>query len=74
MIIIGGLKFITSSGNSDRVKSARNTILYAIVGLIIVALAQTIAHFVLAEAANPSVGSCVNGRVQGGPHDGDACS
>lgn len=47
MIIIGGLKFIMSSGDSNNVTSARNTILYAIVGLIIAALAQIIVKFVL---------------------------
>lgn len=47
MIIIGGLKYITSSGDSGNVSSAKNTILYAIVGLVVVALAQVIVRFVL---------------------------
>lgn len=47
MIIVGGLKYITSGGESSNVTSAKNTILYAIVGLVIVALAQVIVHFVL---------------------------
>lgn len=47
MIIIGGLRYITSNGDSGNVTSARNTILYAIVGLIVVALAQTIVKYVL---------------------------
>lgn len=47
MIIIGGLKYITSSGDSSSVNSAKNTILYAIVGLVVVALAQSIVRFVL---------------------------
>lgn len=47
MIIIGGLKYITSSGDSNNITSAKNTILYAIIGLIIVALAQVIVLFVL---------------------------
>jgi len=49
-IIIGGLKYITSGGDSNNVTSAKNTILYAIVGLIIVALAQVIVRFVLNSA------------------------
>lgn len=49
MIIIGGLKYITSGGDSGNVTSAKNTILYAIVGLIIVALAQIIVRFVLGK-------------------------
>jgi hypothetical protein len=47
MIIIGGLKYITSAGDSNNVSSAKNTILYAIIGLVVVALAQVIVRFVL---------------------------
>ena len=47
MIIFGGLKYITSGGDSSNVSSAKNTIIYAIIGLIIVALAQFIVRFVL---------------------------
>lgn len=47
MIIIGGFKYITSGGSSDGVSGAKNTILYAIVGLVIVAFAQIIVQFVL---------------------------
>jgi len=47
MIIIGGFRYITSAGDSNKVTSAKNTIIYAIIGLIIVALAQLIVHFVL---------------------------
>ncbi len=46
MIIIGGLKYITSAGESSNVTSAKNTIMYAIIGLVIVALAQFIVRFV----------------------------
>ena len=50
MIIIGGFKYITSGGDSGKVSSAKNTIIYAIVGLIVVALAQFIVKFVLSKA------------------------
>lgn len=49
MIIVGGLKYITSGGDSGNVSGAKNTILYAIVGLVVVALAQVIVRFVLAK-------------------------
>ena len=51
MLIIGGVKFVTSQGDSSAVTGARNTILYAIIGLIIVAFAQFIVKFVLGRAA-----------------------
>lgn len=47
MVIIGGLKYIMSSGDSNNINSAKNTILYAIIGLVIVAFAQVIVRFVL---------------------------
>lgn len=50
MIIFGGLKYITSGGDSSNVSSAKNTIIYAIIGLVIVALAQFIVRFVLDRA------------------------
>jgi hypothetical protein len=53
MIIIGGLKYITSGGDSGNVSGAKNTILYAIIGLVIVALAQVIVKFVLGRVATP---------------------
>ena len=52
MIIIGGLKYITSGGDSGNVSGAKNTILYAIVGLVVVALAQIIVQFVLGKVAS----------------------
>ncbi len=47
MIIIGGFRYITSNGDSNNVSAAKNTIIYAIIGLVIVALAQFIVQFVL---------------------------
>ena len=52
MIIIGGFRYITSGGNDTSVTGAKNTILYAVIGLIIVALAQVIVHFVLQKVTN----------------------
>lgn len=47
MIIIGGLRYVVSGGNSANVTAAKNTILYAIVGVIIAMLAYAIINFVL---------------------------
>jgi hypothetical protein len=49
MIIVGGFRYITSGGSPDKVTSAKNTILYGIIGLIVVALAQIIVKFVIAK-------------------------
>jgi cytochrome bd-type quinol oxidase subunit 2 len=47
MIIVGGFRYVTSGGSDSATGAAKKTILYAIVGLVIVALAQVIVHFVL---------------------------
>jgi hypothetical protein len=52
MIIVGGLRYITSGGNDASVTGAKNTILYAIIGLIIVALAQILVRFTLSKVTN----------------------
>lgn len=50
MIIVGGLRYITSGGDSGKVGAAKTTIIYALIGLVIVALAQIIVRFVLGQA------------------------
>jgi hypothetical protein len=47
MIIVGGLKYITSGGDPSQVGSAKNTVIYAVVGIVVVAVAQGIVQFVL---------------------------
>jgi lysylphosphatidylglycerol synthetase-like protein (DUF2156 family) len=50
MLFVGGLKYITSTGDAAKVTSAKDTILYAIIGLVVVALAQVIVRFTLKTA------------------------
>ena len=47
MIIVGGLRYILSSGDPNSTGAARNTIIYALVGLVIVVAARTIVLFVI---------------------------
>lgn len=49
MLVIGGFKYVISSGDPSNVNSAKNTILYAIVGLVVAGLAQIFARFVLTK-------------------------
>lgn len=49
MIIIGGMRYITSSGDASGIQSAKNTIIYAIIGLVVAIFAQGIVQFVLSE-------------------------
>ncbi|RWZ78382.1 MAG: hypothetical protein EOT05_01300 [Candidatus Microsaccharimonas sossegonensis] len=47
MLIVGGLRYVVSGGNSTAVTAAKNTVLYAIVGLVIAFLAYAAINFVI---------------------------
>jgi uncharacterized membrane protein len=47
MLIYGGLRYVISGGDSKKVTDAKNTIMYAIIGLIISILAYAIVNFVI---------------------------
>jgi hypothetical protein len=51
MIIIGGFRYVLSGGDSNSTSGAKNTIIFAIVGLVIAVLAQVLVQFVLAKTA-----------------------
>lgn len=59
MIIVAGYKYITSAGDASKITSAKNTLIYAIVGLIIASLAQLIVHTVL-STSNTALNSCAS--------------
>jgi cytochrome bd-type quinol oxidase subunit 2 len=52
VVIVGGIKYVTSQGDSQSTASAKNTVIYAVVGLIIIALAQVIVRFVVNRATD----------------------
>ena len=49
MIIIGGIRYATSNGDSNAVTAAKNTIMYAVIGLVIAIFAYAIVNFVLVQ-------------------------
>ena len=49
MVMVGGFKYATASGDPSNVKSAKDTILYAIIGVVIAALAGSIIQFVIVK-------------------------
>jgi hypothetical protein len=62
MIVIGGLRYVVSGGDASQVQGAKNTILYALVGIIIAILAYAAVNFV------------INSFVPGGNNTGGATS
>ena len=49
MLIIGGIRYVVSGGDSTAVQNAKNTILYAIVGVVVAILAYAVVNFVIGE-------------------------
>lgn len=49
MIVVGGLRYVLSGGDSGQVKSAKDTVLYSVIGLVIALLAYAIVNFVIAQ-------------------------
>jgi hypothetical protein len=49
MLVIGGFRYIVSGGDSNSTAGAKNTILYALIGLAIVIFAQAIVIFVISN-------------------------
>ena len=47
MIVIGGVRYATSNGDSSAIKGAKDTILYAVIGLIVAIMAYAIVNFVV---------------------------
>ncbi len=56
MLIVGGIRYITSGGDAKKVTDAKNTVLYAIIGLVICLLAFAIVNFVVSTLPNQSGG------------------
>jgi hypothetical protein len=64
MIVIGGLRYVISGGDATQVQAAKNTILYALVGIIIAILAYAAVNFVIGSFA--PTGSSSTGATSSG--------
>jgi hypothetical protein len=58
MILVSAFKYITSNGDATKIGSAKTTLIYALVGLAIAALAQALVHFVLSESTSATLPAC----------------
>lgn len=57
MIVVGGMRYVLSGGDSKKVTDAKNTILYAIIGIVVAILSYAVVRFV--------IGNFVNGGTSG---------
>lgn len=67
MIIIAGIRYITSSGESNNVAGAKNALIYALVGLVVVVISQSLVRFVINRLddrpSSVQTITCPDGRV-----------
>ncbi len=49
MIIIGGIKYVTSNGDGSQIASAKSTIIYGLIGLVVIALARVVVGLIVAK-------------------------
>jgi hypothetical protein len=63
MIVIGGIRYTTSNGDSSQLKSAKDTILYAVVGLVVAIMAFAIVNFVITNVAKTPTSAIQSTRL-----------
>ena|SRR5665213_1378098 len=56
MVIVAGFRYVTSGGESGKVSAAKNALIYAVIGMLVVAFSQFLIHFVF-----NTTNSAVNG-------------
>jgi hypothetical protein len=52
MIIISGIRYMTSGGDSNKVSAAKSALIYALIGIAVAGAAQLLVHFALSEGVN----------------------
>lgn len=62
-VVYGGISYVTSSGDPGKVQKAKQMILYALIGLAIVALAEIITAFVSSTIRNANTTSFINETI-----------
>lgn len=62
MVIYSGMKYITSGGDSNKVSSAKNALIYALIGLAIASLSQVLVHYVLTKTHDTTADICSTNR------------
>lgn len=70
MIIISAFKYMTAAGDAGKVSSAKNTLIYALVGIVVAVLAQVLVNFAFTQSSKASL-SC--GADQHPSADGSHC-
>lgn len=57
-IIFSGFKYITSGGEASKVANAKNSLIYALIGIAIAVLAQLLVRVVITESNKAAIPAC----------------
>ena len=57
MIVIGGITWMTSSGNADRVRRGKDTLVWAVIGLTAIFLSYAVVNFIFDAVVRGGSGS-----------------
>lgn len=60
MIVYGGIRYVFSGGDNTKVKDARNTVLYAVLGLIVALVGYSIVGWVVSVISGSSASSGIS--------------
>jgi hypothetical protein len=64
MVLVGGFRYVTSAGDTNAISAAKNTILYAIIGLVIALLSQGLVRFVLNKTTSSAISPALFSQLQ----------
>ncbi|MBQ2643449.1 hypothetical protein IJG11_00830 [Candidatus Saccharibacteria bacterium] len=53
VMLVGGVNYMTSSGDASKVEKAKKTILYGLIGLVICVLSFALVNWVIGSVLNP---------------------
>jgi len=67
-IILSGFKYITSGGDSAKVANAKNTLIYALVGIAVAVLAQALVNLTI-DQSNQAANACPSGQHRDAAHN-----
>ena len=56
-LVLGGIRYITSEGDDGKTEQAKNTILYAVIGNIVIGLSAAIVNFIISDVVGSEGGS-----------------
>ena len=63
MLVIGGIRYATSGGSSEAVKGAKDTILYAIIGIVVAVMAYAVVGFVTQNISQSDNSTALSGTA-----------